>query len=353
MMSSQSEIDRVVSELKSRYAKVSSSGNKVFHDIVDPRDEVISRFQPLFSLENVSRITEQEFKDFLLFDNNKHWTGLHRMGPKICSDMNALREALQILVDESRDIERRIDHVDASIKGMGKAIITAILLVTYPDKYGIWNSTSEGALKFLNVWPKFERGESFAKRYLKVNNLLLKISRETDIDLWTLDGLWWTIDVNNGDVTQENEDVIEDNIATSAEEHSFGLERHLHDFLRDNWPRLPLGKEWAIYSEPGDDEAGYEYPCGAIGRIDLLAKHHTDPRWLVIELKRNQSSDKTVGQALRYIGWVKENLAESSESVEGLIIAHQADETIRYALKTLSNVSLQLYEVEFRLRPYE
>ena len=52
-----------------------------------------------------------------------------------------------------------------------------------------------------------------------------------------------------------------------------------------------------------------------------------------------------------YMGWVGEHLAESHESVEGLVIAHQADKSIHYALKPLGNVTLQLYEVEFRLCP--
>jgi len=185
-MNTQKEIEPAVSELKSRFVKLKSSDNEIFHSIVDPRDEVISRFRPVFSSENVFEITEQEFKEFLLLDNNKHWSGLHRMGPKICSDMPALREALKILVDENRDIESRLDYIAGSINGMGKAITTAILLITYPDKYGVWNNTSEGALKILNIWPKFERGESFGKRYSKINRLLLEIAQRTELDLWTL-----------------------------------------------------------------------------------------------------------------------------------------------------------------------
>jgi RecB family endonuclease NucS len=109
----------------------------------------------------------------------------------------------------------------------------------------------------------------------------------------------------------------------------FGLERHLHEFLRDNWDHI--SNDWAIYSEPGDDEAGYEYPCN-VGRIDLLARHKREGRWLVIELKREQSTDQTVGQLLRYMGWVKQHLAGNDKSVQGLIICRQADAAIQYAL---------------------
>ena len=70
----------------------------------------------------------------------------------------------------------------------------------------------------------------------------------------------------------------------------------------------------------------------------------------MIELKRNQSSDATVGQVLRYMGWVKKQMAEAGETVEGLVIAHKADDQIRFALSAVQGVELKLYEVEFRLR---
>jgi RecB family endonuclease NucS len=128
----------------------------------------------------------------------------------------------------------------------------------------------------------------------------------------------------------------------------FGLERHLHEFLRDNWDRTCLGKEWRMYAEEGNLEAGYEYPCG-VGRIDILARHWKKRSWLVVELKRDQTSDTTVGQVLRYMGWVKHHLAAPGEQVAGLIIARQDDDALQYALSNVQGVDLQLYEVDFRL----
>lgn len=122
----------------------------------------------------------------------------------------------------------------------------------------------------------------------------------------------------------------------------------LKTFLLENWERISLGKEWAIFSTPEESEAGDEYPTD-VGRIDILAVHKTQPRFLVIELKRGQSTDQTVGQVMRYIGWVKKNLAKDRQSVEGLIIAHKVEETARYAISTLPNVKMMKYEVEFRL----
>ena len=89
-----------------------------------------------------------------------------------------------------------------------------------------------------------------------------------------------------------------------------------------------------------------KYNTGEIGELDFLAKHKTDPKWLVIELKRNQTSDETVGQILRYMGWVKENRANNKEMVKGIIIAASADDRIRYALLCTPDIRLQIYHLK-------
>ena len=45
-----------------------------------------------------------------------------------------------------------------------------------------------------------------------------------------------------------------------------------------------------------------------IGPIDILAREKNTNNYVVIELKRNQTSDSTVGQIARYMGWVEEHL---------------------------------------------
>ena len=190
-------------------------------------------------------------------------------------------------------------------------------------------------------------GDAIRRPLRKVNEVLLQVSRAVEVDLWTLDALWWHKYVEGGAAVESITQPLEGGGEPSGGAR-FGLERHLQEFLRDNWDHTDLGKEWKLYEEDGDPEAGYEYPCG-IGRIDLLARHRSESRWLVIELKRDQSSDQTVGQILRYIGWVKERMAEDGELVEGLIIAREADDSIRFALSAVDRVRVQLYEVDFRL----
>ena len=128
----------------------------------------------------------------------------------------------------------------------------------------------------------------------------------------------------------------------------FAIERHLHDYLFDNWSQLDLAKDWELFTRDGEPDAGYEFPT-PIGRIDLLARHRREPRWLVIELKRDKSSDAVVGQILRYIGWIQAHLAQHGESVEGLVIAASGEDKLHYALTAVPAVSFKRYEVEFRL----
>ena len=323
-----------------------------YQKLVDLWDGVFARFRPVFSPDHVGEITEEEFRPFLRDKNNHHWSGLHRSGPRLCSDMDALRKALVLLLDESQPLATRLDEATAMVSGMGKNLASAILIMAYPDRYGVWNNRSESVMRRLDIWPKFHRGESFGNRYAKVNEILLQISAALDIDLWTLDYLWWHIDeVGFGDGSGPEPPEFEGDLSPDEKGTSqrFGLERHLHDFLRDNWEQTSLGKDWVLYGEPGDEAPGYEYPCD-VGRIDLLAKHREQPKWLVVEVKRNQASDTTVGQVLRYMGWVKNNLAMKDDEIRGMIIAREVDDALRYALSNLPNVDLKLYEVEFRLR---
>jgi hypothetical protein len=290
---------------KLREAVVGLKKSEIYAEVVEPREEVLEHFQPIFSPSHIPEITEDEFRSFLVFKNNRHWTGLNRQGPRICSDMDRLREALWILVDESKPVADRLDAANSMISGMGKNIATAILLVIQPKQCGVWNARSEYHLIQLGIWPKFKHGESFGNRYDKVNQILLQLSDALNLDLWTLDSLWWYLDQPDDNNKKGNGGEGDE----SSDMQSFSLERHLHEFMRDNWAKIELGKEWELYKTPGDEEAGYEYPC-KVGRIDLLAKHKKKPQWLIIELKRNQSSDQTVGQVTRYMGWVRKELAK-------------------------------------------
>jgi hypothetical protein len=340
-MTNSSSFQIAVGKLRALY-QVDKETAIPLRDLLQPQSEVLARFQPVFDFDHLPNLQEEEFRAFLLHKNNHHWTGLHRLGGKICEDVPLLREALQILLDEGLPLSERFTGAVERVKGLGKAIASPILMVAYPDKYGVWNNTSEGAMRELEVFPDFERGTSTGEKYEAINRTLLRLADEVGVDLWTLDALfWWYL--------EKGEDVESEPLETDVEStQRFGLERHLHEFMVDNWQSLSLASDWEIFEQDGDPLAGREYPTD-IGRIDILAKHKTQPEWLIVELKRDQTSDQTVGQVLRYKGFVQKHLANKGESVRGLIIAHRLDPKIGYALEAVQDVALMLYEVDFRL----
>lgn len=127
----------------------------------------------------------------------------------------------------------------------------------------------------------------------------------------------------------------------------FALEEHLEDFLVKNWKSTELGRHYDIYEEDGD-MVGKQYPSDT-GPIDILAISKDKTELLVIELKRGRVSDMVVGQIQRYMGYVKDELAEDDQKVRGVIIAFEDDTKIRRALSVTQNIDFYTYKVNFKL----
>ena len=332
--------------------------------IRDAKPNVIGKYAPLFTLPNVDTLTAEDFQSFLLFKNNQYWDNLQRQGGWMTGDMPRLREGIKLLIDEHLPLRTRLNRLRPTTgppmsKGLGRAAITAILQVVYPDKYGVWNNTAEQAMRELGLWPETAREAGFGERYEAMNRAPIQTAEELGIDLWTLDMLWWRVSPHmpKGAGEEEGaspvpvETVLDETIAPSEGSSAvFGLERHLHEFLVDNWGATELGEDWDLYEEDGEI-VGSRYDTGEVGEIDLLAKHKRENRWLVVELKRNQTSDATVGQVLRYMGWVRKKLVTDGSEVEGLVICREIDDKLRYALDGQPNIRCMTYQVSFSLIP--
>jgi hypothetical protein len=191
-MTSRFNYDSSLATLRSRLAGF-RPGNQVYDEIVTHRAEVLARFGPLFSSGHIESLTKEEFTPFLYFEHNHHWTNLHRTGIGLTADMPALRSTLFLLVDEAKPIQKRFTSALASAKGLGPAIGTAILTVAYPDRYGVWNTTSEEGLSRIGAWPAARHGGRIGDQYASVNSTLLRLARDLSFNLWTLDALWWYI----------------------------------------------------------------------------------------------------------------------------------------------------------------
>lgn len=127
----------------------------------------------------------------------------------------------------------------------------------------------------------------------------------------------------------------------------FALEKHLEDFLVQNWKQTELGKNYDIYEEDGE-LVGQQYQSDT-GPIDILAISKDKKELLVVELKKGRVSDSVVGQIQRYMGYVQEELAEEGQKVKGVIIALEDDLRIKRALAVTTNIEFYKYQVSFRL----
>ena len=81
----------------------------------------------------------------------------------------------------------------------------------------------------------------------------------------------------------------------------------------------------------------------------VLAISKDKKQLLVVELKKGRASDVVVGQTLRYMGYVQEELAEEGQSVIGVIIALEDDPRIRRALRMTPTIEFFPYQISFKL----
>lgn len=128
----------------------------------------------------------------------------------------------------------------------------------------------------------------------------------------------------------------------------FALEMHLEDFLVKNWKNTLLGKSYDIFEEDGN-LIGQQYQCDA-GIIDILAVSKDKKTLLVIELKKGRSSDVVVGQILRYMGYVDEELASPGQTVKGIIIGLEDDQRLKWALSRVKDIDFYRYVIDFKLK---
>lgn len=142
------------------------------------------------------------------------------------------------------------------------------------------------------------------------------------------------VDENEGDESSES--------LPSASE--FAFERDLANYLAKNLESIEKGL--TLFEEDG--LTGVEFNVGG-RRIDLLAVDK-DGNFVVIELKVSRGYDRTIGQLLRYMSWIKQNMA-TGKKVRGLIMASNITEDLKLAASMLPDVQLAEYELAFKIKP--
>ncbi len=120
------------------------------------------------------------------------------------------------------------------------------------------------------------------------------------------------------------------------------LEKQIEDFLEKNVGLIESG----LTLFESEDRSGRQYPTD-VGVIDLLCRKPNGD-FVVVELKRGRGSDIAVGQISRYIGWIKEHLAEG-RNVFGIILAADSDDRMRYAVSANPNIRARYFRLKLEL----
>jgi hypothetical protein len=123
----------------------------------------------------------------------------------------------------------------------------------------------------------------------------------------------------------------------------FAFERDLQNYLVKNLESVESGLK--LYHQDGI--TGVEYPVGG-RRIDILAVDNQGDL-VVIELKVSRGHDRVIGQILRYMGWIKQNLADDEQNVRGIIIAKDISDDLKWACSATQGITLKEYSLSFSL----
>ncbi len=114
------------------------------------------------------------------------------------------------------------------------------------------------------------------------------------------------------------------------------LEKGIEEALKPNLEKMGL--------QLAGKDIQQQFTMGpGIGRSDIICVNK-DGDLVVLELKRGMGSDEAIGQVLRYMGYVKENIADKGQRVWGGIVATDYDEQLRLAALASG---IKLYLVRF------
>lgn len=154
--------------------------------------EVCEYWGVIFAPKNLASLTRQDIKGFLRYEQNHRWRELSR--EDVAADMPRLRQALLMLLDDERPIAERLNALEPgrgelAVPHLGKAKLGAILLVTHPRAYGVWNDYSERALQGMGLMPEFATGARLGDQYAAVNAVLVELATTYRLTMWRLDML--------------------------------------------------------------------------------------------------------------------------------------------------------------------
>lgn len=199
---------------------------------------------------------------------------------------------------------------------------------------------------------------SIGQQVVQTGNSIKQLAVDMDIstDARTLSAFFYAPEMlaywrnksgNARDIEISDDDIVPDEPGSDSD-FVFQLEKHLEDFLIKNWERTELGRDYDLLS---GEQSSQQYRTD-IGPIDILAQEKKTGRYVIIELKKEKTSDRVIGQIARYMGWIDEHLSPDQPS-KGIVIASRYDKNLKYAVKRIKDVEVYVYKVDFHLEEHK
>ena len=145
----------------------------------------------------------------------------------------------------------------------------------------------------------------------------------------------------------DSENILLSDDQSINDSFNFQMEKHLEEFIIENWNSLDIGKEFNL-NEEYVDKRRKKFRTDT-GEIDIFALSKDKKTFLVIELKKGRLNDKVVGQIQRYMGFIKAEVANKDQKVKGLIIGLKEDLGLQRAISINPDIEYRIYKISFEL----
>jgi hypothetical protein len=235
---------------------------------------------------------------------------------------------------------KQIIELSKEINGFktGRTVIPKILSIYFPNIFLPIFNDQDRFIELLII-NGLDTENSGLELYLEYNLKLLKVKQKVEsianreLDSFEFARLLYTA------FPKEPKEIIDGQpilVQENKEEQIFeALEvQHYQTLLHRNMPRLfPNLKYFDIEQQMAKNG---QYDTQVVGIMDMLTIDENG-NFVIIEIKR-KAKDLSIGQILRYMGWTKEELCKSGQSVRGLIVAESKDINLEFALKIVPEV---------------
>ena len=260
---------------------------------------------------------------------------------KILSAKNSIKQFYTI-TGELTSFSNEIIKDTENLKGVGRVFIGKVLSIYFSK---IFISIFGHQDLFLEkIYYDYKPETDGVELYLRNNYLLLDVKNKYASHLTNdefaslLYKIFEVMKIDADFLNIENKSKIE------------ALEvQHYQTLIHRNFDQLFKGKLRYYDPERQNEKCG-KFDTQEVGEMDFLAIDEKGDL-VVIELKRN-STDKTLGQILRYMGWVNKKLCKKNQKVKGIILAETKNNRLEYALTIVPNVIFKKMKLNVEIEDF-